>query len=354
MHGFSAQQQRRSLPKPQVPIFSGNPIEYNSFVRAFQNIIETKTTNNTERLYYLEQYTVGEVKELVTSCDHMKPDEGYVEACLLLKRNYENEYQIAAAYMEKLSKWPALKSEDNAALHKLSIFLVCCKNVATNKAFLNKFESADSMQQVVQKLLFGMRARWRRQVDEITEVNGRSVMFNDLVDFVHMEARIATHPVFGNISESSKAKRDHKPKSRQVAHKGFSFANTMQQKREDRSSIRNVDKYCEYCNRIGNYTLEECNDLRSKPYKNRIEFLMEKGICFGCLREGQVTKDCRNRATCKMGKYFKKHPTVLHTNFQDSERNKTDRVLKEDRGTTTKEVNEVKSAAITRDNKSAT
>ena len=61
MKGFSDQQRKSSLPTPQVPMFDGDPVEYDNFIRAFENIIETKVQRDVERLYYLEQYTVGDV-----------------------------------------------------------------------------------------------------------------------------------------------------------------------------------------------------------------------------------------------------------------------------------------------------
>ncbi|KAK2558836.1 hypothetical protein P5673_019053 [Acropora cervicornis] len=48
-----------------------------------------------------------------------------------------------------------------------------------------------------------MRERWRRSADDIMERQLRPVEFNDLVAFMDREARIATNPVFGNISATS-------------------------------------------------------------------------------------------------------------------------------------------------------
>ena len=79
MKGFADQQRKSSLPIPQVPMFDGDPMEYDNFIRAFQNIIETKVQHDAERLYYLEQYTTGDAKELVKSCQHMSM-YGYREA----------------------------------------------------------------------------------------------------------------------------------------------------------------------------------------------------------------------------------------------------------------------------------
>lgn len=40
-----------TLPEPNVPTFNGNPIDYWSFVRAFENLIERKTASESARLY---------------------------------------------------------------------------------------------------------------------------------------------------------------------------------------------------------------------------------------------------------------------------------------------------------------
>ena len=56
------------LPKPEVPVFDGDPTEYQTFVRTFQNLTEANTDSDSARLYYLIQYTRGDVKELIKRC----------------------------------------------------------------------------------------------------------------------------------------------------------------------------------------------------------------------------------------------------------------------------------------------
>jgi hypothetical protein len=69
-----------TLPQPEVPTFTGDAIEYCSFIRAFENMIEAKTTSYSGRMYYLVQYTAGDVQELMRSCLAMDSEEGYQEA----------------------------------------------------------------------------------------------------------------------------------------------------------------------------------------------------------------------------------------------------------------------------------
>ena len=54
-------QKKSNLSQAKIPILDGDPMEYGPFVRAFENIIESKTTSESERLYYLEQFTSGDV-----------------------------------------------------------------------------------------------------------------------------------------------------------------------------------------------------------------------------------------------------------------------------------------------------
>ena len=60
-----------------------------------------------------------------------------------IRENFWQPYKIASAYIEKLSKWPDWKSEDNKAVHKFAIFLVCCKILMKDNAHPNKFDSVD-------------------------------------------------------------------------------------------------------------------------------------------------------------------------------------------------------------------
>ena len=57
-----------TLPQLSIQVFSGDPLDYCDFVRAFEHLVERKTTSPSVRLYYLVQYTSGPVQELMRSC----------------------------------------------------------------------------------------------------------------------------------------------------------------------------------------------------------------------------------------------------------------------------------------------
>ena len=98
------------LSPPEVPTFTGDPIEYCNFIRAFENMIEAKTTSYSARLYYLVQYTAGDVQELMRSCLAMDSDKGYREARKLLTKRYGQPFSIASAYVLNTSPMGLLSS----------------------------------------------------------------------------------------------------------------------------------------------------------------------------------------------------------------------------------------------------
>ena len=175
---LAVNQNKSRLPQPRVPMFNGNPVEYCSFIQAFENLIESRTQSSIERLYYLEQYSSGDMKELVRSCHHLPPEEGYVEACRLLLCTFGDEYRIASAYESKVLAWPQVKPEDGSALSKFAIFLSSCKNALGSSLYASKFDQPGNLQKLVFKLPFSMRERWRRSANDIMELQARPVKFD--------------------------------------------------------------------------------------------------------------------------------------------------------------------------------
>ncbi|KAL7880825.1 hypothetical protein SRHO_G00030790 [Serrasalmus rhombeus] len=59
------QQDLSLLPKRNIPVFAGDPLTYRSFLRSFENAIDSKTQNARDKLFFLEQYTS---REAVSTC----------------------------------------------------------------------------------------------------------------------------------------------------------------------------------------------------------------------------------------------------------------------------------------------
>ncbi|PFX28501.1 hypothetical protein AWC38_SpisGene6805 [Stylophora pistillata] len=316
-----------SLPQPEISVFSGHPVKYSDFVRAFENLIESKTSSPSSRLYYLVQYTSGEVKELMQSCLSMDPAEGYKTARALLKDTYGESYKIATALIDQVTKSPQIKADDGPALQRYSVLLTSCKNSLQEIGYLSKIENPDTLQRIIGRLPLGLRQRWREKADHITGDLKREVTIGDIAEFVEAKARIANHPVFGNIysnedkntAASAGSKRRHRTPSKE--HKGSAFTThgTTPESPTDppKDNTENVPKKsnikCPLCKE--SHWLSRCQLFRGKTVDERITFVRSRGLCDNCLVAGHMAMSCPKQSYCqivgcKIG--HRKHSTFLH------------------------------------------
>ena len=98
------------LPRREIPTYDGDPLQFNTFMRAFEHCVEAKTGCKGDCLYYLEQFTRGQPRDIVRSCLHMTADKEFAVAKRLLKEHFGNEFKITAAYMEKVTGWTSIKA----------------------------------------------------------------------------------------------------------------------------------------------------------------------------------------------------------------------------------------------------
>lgn len=332
------QQRLSELPTKELPVFNGDPLHYVSFIRAFEHGVEDKTDSDRDRLYYLEQHTSGQPKELVQSCLHMEPTTGFREAKRLLKWHFGNEVKITTAYIEKAMNWPAIKPEDGKGLNNFALYLRSCCNAMQNVAYMEELDSPSNMRAVLAKLPFKLRDKWRSVACHLTESRQTRAKFKDLVEFTEKQARISLDPIFGNILDSSYKPKVTQPEPKlrpKSASRGSSFATTIdtsfrdcdepahvQDKDKDKGKGKEsvtTKKPCIFC--TGEHDIDTCKKLKAKPHKEKVEILRRKGLCFGCLKRGHMSKECKRRVICGTCKL--KHPTVLHIEAASSTK-KTD------------------------------
>ena len=316
-----------TLPQPEIPVFSGDPVEYSDFVRAFENLIETKTNSPNSRLYYLVQYTSGEVKELMQSCLSMEPEEGYKTARALLKDRYGQSYKIATALIDRVTKASQIKTDDGPALQRYSVLLTSCRNSLKEIGYLSKIENPDTLQRIIERLPLGLRLKWRDKADVITEEQKREVTIGDIAEFVEMKARIANHPVFGNIHTNDIKNNvagtgfKRRRKSPMKEHEGSSFAaqggtpeNHTDPPKGNADPVPMKSKVtCPLCK--GSHWLSRCEVFRGNSVDERIKFVRSKGLCDNCLMPGHMAMSCLKESYCQIVGCkiaHRKHSTFLH------------------------------------------
>lgn len=299
-----------------IPVFEGDPLQFRSFIRAFEHCVEQKTNNFSDCLYFLEQYTRGQPRDIVRSCQHLPSDLGFQKAKSLLIEHYGSEHIISSAYMDKINNWPLIKPEDVTALQSFARFLRGCSNMVHHIQYMRELDMPGNLRTILMKLPYKLREKWRNVACDILEQTGCRAVFADFVNFIEKQVKIVSDPLFGNIHDISSTSHSKISSQTNPKRKSGSFATNINSiKPKDKEDIKSSTVSqssqikCLFCH-YTNHTLDKCSQFKSKTQQDKMNFLKEKGVCFGCLRHGHISKDCRSRLECQV--CHRKHPSVLH------------------------------------------
>lgn len=129
-------------------------------------------------------------------------------------------------------------------------------------------------------------------------------------------------PIFGELQNPvNKAPEPRQSKIYSKTIIGSSFATAVasmseqtkvqSQPNEQSSNVTSSSAFtkpCMFCNR--NHPMHLCETFQNKPNNDKVEFFKDKGLCFGCLQKGHISKNCQRRLSCNICK--QNHPTILH------------------------------------------
>ncbi len=299
-----------TLPQQGLQIYDGNPTRYHEWIRSFENLIETKTRNPGARLYYLVQYTSGNVKELMRSCLTMRDDLGYAEARRLLYERYGQSNRVATAIIQNIINGPPIKSEDADGLQQFSVQLTSGANTLGDIGHITKFDNPDNLRKIMERLTFRMRVQWRDEVDRIFQREGRDVNIQDISAFVTNKARVASHPIFGKISEPVKPTRSSAKPSNFRTNRASGY--TIQVSNESKSDFTSESPKlrCHLCK--SNHWLTRCDQFKKSSLAERMKIVRNNRLCMNCLRTGHFVSACPKDSFCKVEGCTSKHSTFLH------------------------------------------
>ena len=290
------------LPAPEPITFCGDPLKYSTWKASFNALITSRGVVASERIYYLSKYLAGEAKEVVENTFYMNSLEAYEHAFSILDKRYGNSFVVCEAFRHKLDTWPKVSSKDYIALRKFSDFLQQCEVAISHIKGLDILNDCHENRKLLLKLPEWLVQKWSRivanfQDDELNE--GSYPNFCVFSKFIRREADISCNVITSTLNNSRTSTEiiQAKPRAKVLVN----------------STDENPRQSCALCKKE-NHDLHTCSIFRKKQPKDRKEFLMKNGLCFGCLCHGHRSKDCKTKSVCSKCK--KKHPTCLHGDYE--------------------------------------
>ncbi|XP_076852605.1 uncharacterized protein LOC143506910 [Brachyhypopomus gauderio] len=212
---------------------------------------------------------------------------------------------------------------------------VTARNTMQDVDYMEEMDNPTNMRAVLSKLPYKMREKWKHVAFEILENKERRAKFADLVNYIERQAKIAIDPLFGYlqgasapIGQKEKDMTVKKAKGNTTRSSSFVISIDTNKKKSAQSTQsaktdqgKSKPETCVYCEK--NHTVENCEKFKKQVHKDKIDFLRSKGLCFGCLVRGHLSKDCTRKLTCQV--CSRKHPSILHVQKDETASVKDDK-----------------------------
>ena len=175
---------------------------------------------------------------------------------------------------------------------------------------LGVLEYSENLRKLVGKLPYYLHDRWRNIAFNAHE-KGQPVTFALLVDFVQREARKSMDPIYGKEALTSRTNLATRPipkprmkSSEATASRTLMNTSMKGSKSEDKGS-------CQLCHAL-THRLYKCKQFTEMTTEAKESIVKDKRLCFNCLRDDHIARNCTSSAWCKVDGCSRKHHTLLH------------------------------------------
>ena len=318
-----------SLPKMSLTKFDGEPLDYSTFMNAFDSCVGGTMVDDGAKLNRLLEYTTGRAAKVLKPCGLMKPNLGYAKARQLLKDRFGNDYMISEAWVNKVADGTPIKHSPEA-VQDLADDVRGCIEVLKAMGKLSEIDSRGRMLKILNRLPLFIQGRWRKAAVASLDRHGGYPNIEEFAIFLERVAREMNDPVFGVV--------EYKPNKPRPRDKGSSFQVQVSKTSggrpassnssgkptkppDDKKSTKTSDDQkskanqppgkCYLCN--GDHSLRTCSQFTSMSVQKRMDLVKEKRLCFNCLEtRNHSARWCGKRSDCDTDGCRYKHSKLLH------------------------------------------
>eukprot|EP00057_Strongylocentrotus_purpuratus_P002697 XP_003725052.1 PREDICTED: uncharacterized protein LOC100888496 [Strongylocentrotus purpuratus] len=292
-----------NMPKPELGTFSGNPLEYWTFINRFEATVGSRAINEKTKLMYLIQFCAGKARDSIDNCVLLQEGEGYSTAKQILAEQFGQSFCVTTAHMHKVLNRQPLRPNDGAAMWDLARDMRRCEMVLSQMGFSADMDSTDNLLRIQQLLPIHLQSEWAKRAHRMMK-QGIAPNFRMMVDFVEEAAQLGTNMFGQNIG---KQKAPPPPKGKPSG----SYRTTLntQGKGSDMS-----EEKCPCCSKL--HDLQSCHSFKQKPREERMKVVRQARLCDNCFKPHHLARGCGQGSNCNVNGCKWKHHTLLHLHLQ--------------------------------------
>ena len=274
--------------RADVPIYNGDPLKWLSWSGLFKALVHNTKMSSEAKMGFLHTKLSKECDQVIAGL--FPDDEGYAEALKLLRDRYGHPTTPQAAHLQVLNSLPAVDAGDPDSL--AISFQIFVDQARSHLAVLKRYHMGESpfvsslIYELTDKLPQEDAKAWRTKVGE-GQVKMTLEAFSTWLG-ARGRCYWSALPPQNTRRKENRNNRNHPRRSLFGQH---------------------VAK-CVKCD--GKHRTENCTKFKELSTEDRFNFVKEKRLCFGCLEESHISRNCPQKKECGIGNCKKKHHPLLH------------------------------------------
>lgn len=284
--------------------FSGNPLEYLRFKRAFQQSTVLGNYSDLENVSRLYDCLKGEAKEAVEGL--MYSTESANEIMKSLDLLYGRKDIILLKLVEILRNLPRLNTGEVGLISFAGSVKNCvvAMNYVGDSGYIKNPELiCDILRKLPEPTLY--------RYNEYISKKNRDSDLTALSDFLSEDAEKANKAGTAGILECRLKNQDS---SRNASRRGKTFA--IVEKPPTGHADKKIDSACLCCKK-GSHFLHSCRKFISFSISDRWNFVKEQKVCFKCLKGNHLQRNCEF-SNCDESGCNRPHNKLLHFTIREN------------------------------------
>lgn len=295
----SAVHQYRSVPKIEIPIFSGNYIQWPTFMDLYSEAIHKNTLlTKGQKMQHLKGKLRGEAERLV---QHLTVSAENYDTCWdILTNRYNNMQQLFTKQIQVFMNQPAMHSQNAYELKRLHDI-----SLESIRAIHNLGVNTSTWDPILVHILTGkMDTETYSNYMQVRKSPRELPNLDELMEFLENK--------FTALEPVNTKKQNNRPQSSNIPAKDISAKPQPQSSGKSQQYFHktyntNFGRSCPICK--NNHLLIHCKTFENMTPETKLKILEQKNVCKNCLFSHDG-KQCYSHKTCKTCN--KPHHTILH------------------------------------------
>ena len=290
-----------------LPSFSGDPLDWVRFKRAFETSTETGAYTDRENVSRLFEALKDDALEATRAL--FASGTNSIEIMRALEMRFGNSKVILSKIINQIKNLPPIES---GCVNLVEFASTLRNSVLAIKSLSNigYLYNTDLVNGIIQKIPNSMIFNYIRYA---SNVNIETPDLVKISNFLYDEANMALKAGVMDFIPLTLEKNKSNITSQSRTNLKSVFLTDVNKSRSQ-TSTNNISliKKCAVCNRR-NHTTETCRDFTREPIRQRWKLAKTLNLCFNCLSSNHARKDCKSK---KCNLCSRNHHQLLHFNVE--------------------------------------